>query len=96
MPNGMLLISLKQFTVLRTELISTSKIVSFAYSFKVDHPIWCDGGGEVGRGAEVEEMKVCGENQALLSLHQILVDNVCLLHRQTACEERDGVRDRGE
>ena len=35
---------------------------TFAYSFKVDHPVWCDGGGEVGRGGDVEEVQVCGED----------------------------------
>ena len=71
-------------------------VVSCAYSFKVDHPVWCDGGGEVWRGAEVEEMEVCGESKTPLSLHQVVVDNVGLLHWKTTCEESDRVRGQEE
>lgn len=66
------------------KLITILHIINFgqnlAYSFKVDHPVWGDGGGEVGRGGDVEEVKVCGEDEALLGPHQVLVDYMCLLH----------------
>lgn len=60
--------------------VSISFGQNLAYSFKVDHPVWGDGGGEVGRGGDVEEVEVCGEDEALLGPHQVLVDYICLLH----------------
>ena len=44
----------------------------------------------------MEEMEVCGESKTPLSLHQVVVDNVGLLHWKTTCEESDRVRGQEE